>query len=245
MQKWGSSLPQLPQTAGDWTIWFKRSLLVPIFHCPHVPILSNNLRFHTDGIQLPLSSWITKKIGFSLFCWLEELTSKAWYYPPGYFLPHFVEEIGEDNPKPASNGHMLHESDHPACLWRNGPKAPGCPLHWDQLCSCQGWRDHTLSRCFNAEVRHCTQRLAPAVQGAAWAHHELLSRVSFCDSSLCWRARVEAWAWRRVENCDGQVSGRWWAAAQGSLLANCQALCAALTFVRPSEIWRSPGQKQN
>lgn len=30
--------------------------LVPIFHCPHVPVLFNNLRFHTDGIQLPLSS---------------------------------------------------------------------------------------------------------------------------------------------------------------------------------------------
>lgn len=137
-----------------------------------------------------LSSWITKKFWFSLFCWLEELTAKAWYYLPGYFLPHFVEDISEDNPKPVSNGHMLNESDHPAHLWRNGPKAPGCPLHWDQLCSCQGWRDHTLSRCFNAEVRHCTQRLAPAVQGAAWAHHELLSWVSFCDSSLCWR--VEA-----------------------------------------------------
>lgn len=47
-------------------------------------------------------------------------------------------------------------------------------------------------------------------------------------------------AWRRVENCDLQVPGRWWAAPQGSLLANCPALHAVLTLVKSSEIPKKP-----
>lgn len=185
MQKWGSSLPQLPQTAGDWTIWYRKSLLVTIFHCPRVPILFNNLRFHTDDTRLPLISWITKKIWFSLFCWLEELPAKAWYQPPGYFLARFVEEIGEDNPKPVSNGHMPHESDHPARPWRNGPKAPSCPLHWDQLCSCPGWRKITYyPNVLMQKWGIAHKDFAPAVRGAAWAHHKWLSLCLF-GTLLC------------------------------------------------------------
>lgn len=172
MQKWGSSLPQIPQTAGDWTVWSRRSLLVPLFQSPHVPILFNNLQFHTHGVQLPLSSWITKKIWLSLFCWLK-LRAKAWYCPPGYFLAHFVEEIGEDNSK-------HHESDHPGYLWSNGPKAPSCPFHWDQLCSCPGWREVTHYP--NVLVQKwgiAHEDLAPAGRCAAWAHHEWLSWCLF------------------------------------------------------------------
>lgn len=56
----------------------------PIFHRPHLSISFNNLRFCTNGIQLP---WDVKAIWFSLFSWLEELTAEAWYCPLATFHP--------------------------------------------------------------------------------------------------------------------------------------------------------------
>lgn len=143
--------------------------LGPIFHHLHVPLSFNNLRFCTNGIRSPLNC---QSYLVSLFCWLEEEHGQGLVLSPGYFLARFVVETCEDNPKPVSNGHVPHESGYPPCLWGNRPKAPSCLLHWDQLCSCPGWRKIAYYPTVTVNVQ---RDHTPAVRGAARPHHKWLS----------------------------------------------------------------------
>lgn len=107
----------------------------PIFHCLHMLISFKVLHWR---YSLSCQSSL-----FFLVLLTRRTHRKGLVLYPGYFLAHFAVEIGEDNPKPVSDGCMPHESDYPPRLWGNGPKAPSCLLHWDQRCSCPGRREIT------------------------------------------------------------------------------------------------------